>query len=449
MAYGVPHSLSLPVIGTDSGTVGATKVNTAFEALQATVNAKVTPAGFDMNADLSYRSGASYFGAKELQRASFRFQDIGDIDPVDFPATVFVGEDGELYFNDLDGNQVKITAAGGVTAAVGNITGTGYGAGGKEVNWDDTNLDYRMRSGSGTNDFADVVVNDIRLNDGSGNFARLGAGAMIADLTFTLPTTHPGSTSVMQMTSTGAMSADPAANITTSGQGSFGTLLASGAVTFSGGLTVDEATVTGVLGVDNLAVTDDIDVGDNLFVHGSAIIDGGVVAAQLEADTNGDVIVSGTGRYLHGNMQIVIPASAFIPIDPADQTLHEGTAALLGGPGDGVNTFGHWFCDVGAVHFWAPIILPVGAHIRGAVATFFGGGVAGTRSFQIRSTETATDTVTLEESNSTASTTGVLALDVGTCDIEMLATSDYWMKVELSGDDYLKSVLITYDFPAA
>lgn len=252
MAYGEPHNLVLPAIGTDTGVVGATKVNTALAALAATLDLMVTPAGIDINADLSFRSGGDYFGAKELQRVGFKSGAALE----EYPTSLAVDGNGELYYVDLAGNVVYLSSDGSVPGAVGNITGTGYGVSGKEVNWDNTNADYRMRSGTGANDYADVLVGDLLLNDGSDHFARLSAGVMTADATYTLPTAVPASTSLMQMDSSGAMSASPTAGVVC------GTVTASGLVTASAGVT---------------------------------------------ASVNQSFTVSGTGKYKHGDRYLNIP----------------------------------------------------------------------------------------------------------------------------------------------
>ncbi len=206
MSYGTPLNITLPTIdGVFTEAQAAPLINASFNAIKARLEQKVGVASMDINGDLSYKSGASYFGAKDLHRASFTSLGAA-LSAGSYPTSCY-SFNGNLYYNDSSGNQVQITSGGQVNVSTtGGITGAGYGAGGVEVNWDSGNSRYRMRSGTAADDFAAVMADDILLVDDSGNAIRLGSpSAISADYTCLLPTAVPGSTSLLRMTSGGQM----------------------------------------------------------------------------------------------------------------------------------------------------------------------------------------------------------------------------------------------------
>jgi hypothetical protein len=205
--YGTPLGLTLPTIdGVAKESAAAPLINTALSAIIARLEGKVGAADLDINADVSFKSGAVYSGAKDLHRAAFQSQ-TSAITAVSNPNTVYVLS-GNLHYIDGSGNLVQITSGGAVNVSTtGGITGAGYGTSGVEVNWDSVNNRYRMRSGAAADAYADVVLSDVLFNDGSGNFARLQAAAMGADYTMTLPAALPAAQSMLQLTAAGQVTA--------------------------------------------------------------------------------------------------------------------------------------------------------------------------------------------------------------------------------------------------
>lgn len=234
--YGTPLGLTLPTPSVDTEAVAASKLNTALSAIIARLESKVAATDLDIASDVSFKSGAVYSGAKDLQRAAFQSQ-TGALTTVSNPNTVYV-LNGDLHYIDQAGNLVQITASGAVNVSTtGGVTGAGYGTGGVEVNWDSVNTRYRMRSGAGVDSFADVQCADLILNDASGNNIRFQAPAVASDYTATLPTGLPGSTSLLQWTSAGLMSSTTAptlTGLTVNGAATVnGAIAANGAVTLS------------------------------------------------------------------------------------------------------------------------------------------------------------------------------------------------------------------------
>lgn len=225
MGYGIQHTAPLPVVGTTPRSTWAELLIDALDELRTTLDAKVTPAGMDINANLSFRSGATFYAATDINYVSFHTQ-TALLDDGVYPGVVYKGPDGELYYNDDAGNQVQLSSGGSVAAAAGNISGTGYGASGVEVAWVAADVAYEFRSGSGTDDFADGKFDDVYLNDGSGNFLRIAAPSMGADYSLTLPSAVPAANgALVQMATSGALTASNSvtlasnANITLTGTG--------------------------------------------------------------------------------------------------------------------------------------------------------------------------------------------------------------------------------------
>ena len=230
MSYGNPHNLVIPTVGVTPGPTAAAQINTALQTLQTTLDAKVTPGGIDINTDLSYRSGAVYYGAKDLHRAAFQQQAL--LSAVTYPSTVFVGTDGELYYNDLAGRQIRITQTGSVSAASGNISGLVAPA---DLNWSPGDNTFYHYSAAGV--LAHVAARNLRMSDASGNFLTQTAAAMISDYTVTWPAAVPaanGSFVFMDISGQlGTTRAVSAASVTTDVSGSV-TLGSGGHVTVSG-----------------------------------------------------------------------------------------------------------------------------------------------------------------------------------------------------------------------
>lgn len=244
MAYGSSLGITLPTVGVSTGPGWATSLNTALTTIIATLEAKVTPAGLDINADLSFTSGATAYRAKDVKAVSFTNQDSA-LSAGTYACTLFTSDsDGELYWNDNAGRQVQVTSNGEVNVSTtGGVTGSGYGSTSVEINWDSANTQYKMRSGSGADDYADVLCRDLKLNDGSNNELIVSAPSLVSSYTLTLPDAVPAaSNSLLEM--------DISGNVTTTKTPSVTSVTTSDAIVAGTTLSVGtNATVTGTLGV--------------------------------------------------------------------------------------------------------------------------------------------------------------------------------------------------------
>lgn len=387
MAYGDIISDNIPGVLVTPGPDFATDINELLADILACIQSKVTPAGFSMTSDLTFRSadGTTYYAPTNLHRASFYSQG-SLLSAATYPTAVYV-KSGELYYNDSAGNQVQVTSAGFVNAAPGNITGTNYGTGGKEVNWDDANLTYRMRSGTATDDYADVSMDDLLLNDGSGNFARVTAGAMAADLTFTLPVSAPGTDNAVITCST------------------------AGVLAASVNPTLDGLTSTALI----------------------------TAQAGVTASANQDFTVSGTGRYNHGDIAFMYGPKEITQLSGA------GSVAFTFDTANGAYAL---LSNAATVAGLQLVGLPVGARIRTITIHWYSGG-AGTPTFRLYRCTNTTSTLVGAGWGTAVAGAAVLTADVSAALNEtILSTANYIVYMDAAAaNDRITAVGVTIDQP--
>lgn len=303
MAYGDSLGITLPTVGAANGggLAIAAMINSAFNAIIARLETKVTTAGLDLNADVSLKSGAVYSGLKDVHRVSL-YNNAAALSAVTYPQAVYaVGSD--LYFNDAAGNQVRIVTAGEVdVSSVGGITGAGYGSSGVELTWNGT--EYVFKSGTGADALSAVKMNDVMLHDGSGNYVRLGAATMGADYNLTLPAAVP--TSIAQVL------------VSAAGQVSFGTGFGTAVVPAQ--ITADQNNYTPGAGSVFLLSTD---AARNITGFAtSPSQDAGISRSIVIANTGSFniVLVHQSGSSTAGN-RFILPGAANLTITPGESKL--------------------------------------------------------------------------------------------------------------------------------
>lgn len=252
----------------------------------------ITPAAISINADLPLNSSWGITAANRISFAS-----------VASPSTnksLFVSDGtggltaSELYWRSNTGTAVRLTAGSAlnVAAFAGGIGGD-YTAVGAAVAFDDAGDRYTFKQQS--NVWARMASGDVRLFETGTSesiFVGLAApGALASSYTITMPLTAPtAGTRPVQMSTAGVLTAGDSDNVQIGG-----TLGATGAATLSSTLTVN--------GISTLNGT----VGTNALNAGGLI----TAIAGLTASANQHVTVSGTGRFKHGTMTLLIPGSDF------------------------------------------------------------------------------------------------------------------------------------------
>jgi hypothetical protein len=162
------------------------------------IEPKVTPAGLDISSALSFLSGGVYSPATDLGYLSFENRSTSS-----GVAGSIYEQGGELYYRDASGQNVQITSGGVLNAAsLGGITGAGYGASGRELNWDGSR--YNFYDGAGT--YGDVRMRNLEIEDGNGDTVTVDCPNLVSSYTLSLP---PGAPSAAQL-----LQADTSGNVT-------------------------------------------------------------------------------------------------------------------------------------------------------------------------------------------------------------------------------------------
>lgn len=115
-------SLNVPVVGNEPGPLYATDVNNSLVLIDAHSHVAgqgvlITPAALNINADLTFQNN----NAINLRSSRYTSQ----VSPLALPADIgcIYVSGVDLYYNDVSGNQIRITQSGSVAGASGTITG--------------------------------------------------------------------------------------------------------------------------------------------------------------------------------------------------------------------------------------------------------------------------------------------------------------------------------------
>lgn len=198
-------SIVLPALGGDAGTWDD-KINAALSLIDphdhsSGKGVQVPSAGIGINADLSFAG----FTITSLGKIAFT----AIAAPSSGSKNLFVNSaDNELYWRTNGGTNVKLTNGASInTSLVGGIVGD-YASVGAEVAYDDANDRYTFKQQS-TKPWARIMCGGVQIaefNTTESVFVRLVCNAALAasyDLTFAAAL--PGSTSIVQVSSAGAL----------------------------------------------------------------------------------------------------------------------------------------------------------------------------------------------------------------------------------------------------
>jgi len=117
-------SLIEPGIGTEPSPTWAQDLNTDISILDSHTHApgsgiQITPAGININTDLPFNGN----GAIGLRSTRYLVEASPLSGGTDLTCISAIGTNGDLYWNDLVGNKIQITASGGVVGTPGSISG--------------------------------------------------------------------------------------------------------------------------------------------------------------------------------------------------------------------------------------------------------------------------------------------------------------------------------------
>lgn len=195
-------TLVLPVPGVRSGLDSASDNNTAFQTIDSHDHSsgkgvKITPAGMNINADLSFGS----FQAISLKTSVFDSQSASLSSS--FKNAVYVAG-GDLYFNNSSGTAIQLTSAG--TINVGSVQGISGLASPASATYSAPTFTYK----SAATTYGKVSHSDLNIYEATAGITNAvtikSPTSLAASYTLTLPSAAPGSTSYVSMDSSGNLS---------------------------------------------------------------------------------------------------------------------------------------------------------------------------------------------------------------------------------------------------
>lgn len=305
-------NLTLPTVGLEAGPAYAQEINNDMSTIDghdhsAGNGVQITPAGLSINSDLSFLTNNATF----LRSVRFVPQGAPLSGGSDLGCLYENGVD--LFYNDGNGNQIRLTQSGSIAGTSGAITGlvspasASYVVGSKTfVFQSDVNKAANLDAGS-------VIIR--KLTTSSPGITLAPPSGLGSDYTFTFPIAPPSQTSVLVMDSSGNVSATAnpidlhvAGNLTVDGIGEF----------TAGSLFVDVGNISASVG--NIAT------GGNLTALGIiANLGTGLIYPGLT--TNAAIIASDPKTVNVWNQS----NSVFLPIVVGDGVGVTSTVILAGG----------------------------------------------------------------------------------------------------------------------
>lgn len=199
-------NLVLPVPGTQVGPTWADNLNAALQLVDSHdhTSGKGTPvptAGLNINADLTFNN------LNALALRSTRYQIQGAPLTAAADKNCISSVNGELYWNDNAGNQVQLTASGGLNAAsIGGIGGD-YTGSGASVSYSSLTKVYSFLQAAGIP--AKMFSSDLSIAQAvalANTITLKSPNSLASSYSLVLPTALPGSTSFTAIDSSGNMS---------------------------------------------------------------------------------------------------------------------------------------------------------------------------------------------------------------------------------------------------
>lgn len=197
-------NLPLPIPTVQTGPEYASNLNSSLTLIDQHTHitgegSPVPTAGININADLEFNG----FNATEFRSTRFESQANPIALGTDLGCLYVSGSD--LYYNDTDGNQIRITQGAGVAGSSGSIGGLNPPA---SVNYDSGSQTFVFQSTTGTAanlDAGSILIREVAIG---ANAVTLSSPASLAsNYTLTFPTALPASTQVLAVSSAGQITA--------------------------------------------------------------------------------------------------------------------------------------------------------------------------------------------------------------------------------------------------
>lgn len=208
--------LILPTVSETPGPTYATEVNTAFETVDehdhtTAKGVQVPTNGININNNLAFNN----YHQTSVKSVRFYNQSSALGTASDIGCIYEAG--GNLFYNDLTGTQIQLTAGGALNAAsIGGIGGD-YSTSTASVYYQSSDSTFYFTSN--TNIPATVNVGSVLVREPSASTNAItikSPTSLSASYNFTLPTALPASTRVLSITNAGVVAAGAASTIQTS-----------------------------------------------------------------------------------------------------------------------------------------------------------------------------------------------------------------------------------------
>lgn len=393
-------SLVLPVDHGDDSVWGSL-LATVFDLLDSHnhvsgAGVPVPSAGLRINADISWSYLGTYYAIKDAKAIDFQPTTAASVSALS--SALWVSSvDSELHFLDASARDVKLTNGGAINVSLVGGIGGDYSSVSALLSFDDATDSYWLQQQGSPRPWARARVGDVDIYETAAsivNRVRLSSpAALAASYALTFPAALPGSTSVLQVSSAGAITAsNTIAN----------------AVTMS-----STATVGSTLGVTGLITA----------------------TAGLTAAVNQHLTVSGTGRLKHGAMELVVPAADF--------------QALTPGSTEALNSNGYWvFAAPPNDTVEAPVRLPVGARILSVTWSANNGGSGSSFTLNLKKRTNAGVTSTVDGGTAGGSGTGFTTFARSSINATLATGEAWWLEFQAGATAHqMASAAISYDYP--
>lgn len=195
-------SLTVPITGVTVGPDWANEVNASLVLIDNHNHAQgsgvaITPAGLNINSDFPLQGN----NLTLVRTVRFQVPSIQPASASDLLCLYSFGQD--LYYRDGAGNQVRITQGGSITGAAGNITNLTSPASVTYVSGTTTFVFQAAANTAGNLDAGAVILRNLTAS--SKGLTLSPPSAMAADYTITLPALPLSATSILSISTGGAM----------------------------------------------------------------------------------------------------------------------------------------------------------------------------------------------------------------------------------------------------
>lgn len=193
--------MPVPVVGQESGPQYATDINNSLTIIDnhnhaAGAGVQINPAGININSDLTFNSN----NATSLNSA--RFTALGAPLAGSSPNLDCIYVSGvDLYYNDGNGNQVRITQSGGVAGSPGSISNLTSPASASYQSGPGTFVWQSAANTAANMDMASITIRDQTAN--SNGITINVPPALAANYSMNLPPTLPGTAEVLTLDNSG------------------------------------------------------------------------------------------------------------------------------------------------------------------------------------------------------------------------------------------------------